>query len=65
VFVWVKGKSGGPITEASDRAARAGVGLYTADPFYARPPDRTAILLGYGALRERDIREGVRRLAAL
>jgi len=64
VFAWVRGKSGGPINEASDRAGKAGVGLYTADPFYARPPDRTAILLGYAALRERDIREGVRRLAA-
>jgi GntR family transcriptional regulator/MocR family aminotransferase len=64
VFAWVKGKSGGPIREASDRAEKAGVGLYTADPFYAKPPDRTAILLGYGALRERDIRDGIRRLAA-
>jgi len=64
VFAWVKGKSGGSIKEASDRAGKAGVGLYTADPFYAKPPDRTAILLGYAALRERDIREGVRRLAA-
>jgi len=64
VFAWVKGKSGGPIREASDTAEKAGVGLYTADPFYAKPPDRTAILLGYGALRERDIRDGIRRLAA-
>jgi GntR family transcriptional regulator/MocR family aminotransferase len=64
VFAWVKGKSGGPIREASDRAEKAGVGLYAADPFYAKPPDRTAILLGYGALRERDIRDGIRRLAA-
>jgi GntR family transcriptional regulator/MocR family aminotransferase len=64
LFAWVKGKSGGPIREASDRAEKAGVGLYAADPFYAKPPDRTAILLGYGALRERDIRDGIRRLAA-
>ena len=64
VFAWLKGKSGGPVREASGRAEKAGVGLYTADPFYARPPDRTAILLGYAALRERDIREGIRRLAA-
>jgi GntR family transcriptional regulator/MocR family aminotransferase len=64
VFAWLKGKRGGAVRDASGRAEKAGVGLYTADPFYARPPDRTAILLGYGALRERDIREGVRRLAA-
>src|SRR5262245_18139648 len=64
VFAWVKGKSGGPIRDASERAEEAGVGLYTADPFYAKRPDRTGILLGYAALRERDIREGIRRLAA-
>lgn len=64
VFVWLKGKSAGPITDSSGRAEKAGIGLYTADPFYAKPPDRTAILLGYSSLRERDIREGVRRLAA-
>ena len=39
-------------------------GLFTADPFFPRPPGRTGILLGYAALRERDIREGIRRLAA-
>jgi GntR family transcriptional regulator / MocR family aminotransferase len=64
VFAWLKGKSGGPIRDASGRAEKAGIGLYTADPFYARPPARTAILLGYAPLRERDIREGIRRLAA-
>jgi DNA-binding transcriptional MocR family regulator len=58
------GKNGGSISDASERAEKAGVGLYTADPFYAKPPDRTAILFGYAALRERDIREGIRRLAA-
>jgi len=64
VFAWLKEKSGGPIRDVSVRAEKAGIGLYTADPFYARPPDRTAILLGYAPLRERDIREGIRRLAA-
>ncbi len=64
VFVSLTGKSGGPIRDASGRAEKAGIGLYTADPFYAKPPDRTAILLGYAPLRERDIREGIRRLAA-
>jgi len=68
VFAWLKGplkgRTGGPIRDASGRAEKAGIGLYTADPFYARPPDRTAILLGYAPLRERDIREGIRRLAS-
>jgi GntR family transcriptional regulator / MocR family aminotransferase len=64
VFAWLKGKRGGRVREAAGRAEKAGVGLYTADPFYTSPPNRTAILLGYAALRERDIREGIRRLAA-
>jgi GntR family transcriptional regulator/MocR family aminotransferase len=64
VFAWVKGKNGGPIRDASERAEEAGVGLYTADPFHAKPPGRTGLLLGYSALRERDIRDGIRRLAA-
>jgi GntR family transcriptional regulator/MocR family aminotransferase len=64
VFVWLKEKDGGPIEDISGTAEKAGIGLYTADPFYAKPPDRTGILLGYAPLRERDIREGIRRLAA-
>ena len=44
-------------------ACRAhGVGIYPAAPFYARPPRRAEVLLGYGALGEDLIREGVRRL---
>ena len=39
-----------------------GVGIYPAAPFYARPPRRAEVLLGYGALGEDAIREGVRRL---
>jgi GntR family transcriptional regulator/MocR family aminotransferase len=44
-------------------ACRArGVGVYPAAPFYARPPARAELLLGYAALREPQIRSGVRRL---
>jgi GntR family transcriptional regulator/MocR family aminotransferase len=39
-----------------------GVGVYPAAPFYARPPARAELLLGYAALGERAIRDGVRRL---
>jgi GntR family transcriptional regulator/MocR family aminotransferase len=41
---------------------RRGVGVYPAAPFYARPPPRAELLLGYAALGEDAIREGVRRL---
>lgn len=39
-----------------------GVGVFPAAPFYARPPARAELLLGYAALGEKEIREGVRRL---
>ncbi len=41
---------------------RRGVGVYPAAPFYARPPRRAELLLGYAALDEASIREGVRGL---
>ena len=44
-------------------ACRArGVGVYPAAPFYGRPPARAELLLGYAALGEEEIREGIRRL---
>jgi GntR family transcriptional regulator/MocR family aminotransferase len=41
---------------------KRGVGVYPAGPFYAKPPARAELLLGYAALDERKIREGVKRL---
>jgi GntR family transcriptional regulator/MocR family aminotransferase len=41
---------------------RRGVGVYPAAPFYARPPARAELLLGYASLTERQIREGIRLL---
>lgn len=51
------------IDDEFDKALRAGVGLYPVDSFYLKPPRRTGIVLGYAPLREREIREGIRRLA--
>jgi len=48
-----------------ERAARAGVGLYSIAPYYATPPRRAGLLFGYASLTEADIAAGVRRLAAL
>jgi GntR family transcriptional regulator/MocR family aminotransferase len=63
LLVWLKGKSGRMITDVHDKAEKAGVGLYTVNPFYVKPPRRSGVVLGYAPLRERDIREGIRRLA--
>jgi GntR family transcriptional regulator/MocR family aminotransferase len=42
--------------------AERGVGVYPATPFYAHPPARGELLIGYAALDEKKIREGIRRL---
>jgi GntR family transcriptional regulator/MocR family aminotransferase len=61
--VWLRGRRGGVISDVHARAERAGVGVYTVDPFYATPPERTGILLGFAPLMPADIREGIRKLA--
>lgn len=43
-------------------AASCGVGIYGISPYFLKQPSRTGILLGYSRMREREIREGVRRL---
>src|SRR5262249_5735279 len=63
VLVWVKGKNGGRIADVSGKAQMAGVGLHAVDSFYIKPPKRTGVVLSYAPLREREIREGIRRLA--
>jgi GntR family transcriptional regulator / MocR family aminotransferase len=63
LLVWLRGRRGGVIRDVHERAERVGVGLYTVDPFYATPPERTGILLGFAPLMPADIREGIRRLA--
>jgi GntR family transcriptional regulator/MocR family aminotransferase len=46
------------------RSKRA-VGVYPIGPFYARPPRRAGLLLGYTSLTEKEIAEGIRRLASV
>jgi DNA-binding transcriptional MocR family regulator len=50
------------IADVHGKAEKAGIGLYTVDPFCIRPPGRTGVVLGYASLRGRQIREGIRRL---
>ncbi|MGE5206784.1 MAG: PLP-dependent aminotransferase family protein [Chlamydiota bacterium] len=47
------------------RAAALGVGVYGISPYFLRRPSRPGILLGYSRLREREIREGIRRLSQI
>lgn len=62
LLVWLEGRSGRKIEDVTHKAVRAGVGLYSVDMFHIKPPRRTGVVLGYASLREREIREGIRRL---
>jgi len=46
----------------TSRASAVGVGVYPVSPYFIRPTRRSEILLGYGALREDVIKEGIRLL---
>jgi GntR family transcriptional regulator/MocR family aminotransferase len=50
--------------ELRRRAQQHGVGVYPAAPYYAVPPPWTELLLGFAALADAEIEEGIRRLAA-
>ena len=43
-------------------AAKQEVGVYSASPFYAKPPRHVELLLGYASLTPQQIRTGVKRL---
>jgi GntR family transcriptional regulator/MocR family aminotransferase len=50
-------------SELRQRCAARGVGLYPVRPYYTRPPRRAGFVLGYAALSEAEIDEGIRRLS--
>ena len=54
-----------PVSESQviSEAAQRGVGVYELSPYFFRRPARTGILLGYSRVNERQISEGIRRLA--
>ncbi|MFT4821885.1 MAG: GntR family transcriptional regulator/MocR family aminotransferase, partial [Candidatus Azotimanducaceae bacterium] len=48
-----------------ERAAANGVGVYSAAPYYLKPPPYVELLLGYASLTPAQIKTGVRRLAGV
>lgn len=65
VLMRIRGLSGEKFRALASRARDEGVGVHSSRPFYLEPPPVCELVLGYGALRERDIREGIRRLARI
>jgi GntR family transcriptional regulator/MocR family aminotransferase len=64
ILLWLNNLSMRRGTDVVGRAEQAGVGVYPVGPFYSRPPKRTGLLLGYTSLTEKEIAEGIRRLAS-
>jgi GntR family transcriptional regulator/MocR family aminotransferase len=63
VVAWLRDVRPRELRALRDLAARRDVGIHPISPFYATRPRRAGILLGYAALDEAAIGEGVRRLA--
>jgi GntR family transcriptional regulator/MocR family aminotransferase len=47
------------------RAEQVGVGVYSVTPFYSTVPPHAGVLLGYASLSEKEITEGICRLATV
>lgn len=47
------------------KAAAAGVRIYDTSHYFLDEPSRVGLMLGYARLREREIREGIARIADL
>jgi GntR family transcriptional regulator/MocR family aminotransferase len=62
VLLELRGVRAREVSRLRAECKKRGVGVYSAAPFYTRPPARAELLLGYAALDEARIREGVRRL---
>ena len=65
LVVWLRDFPASRARELRMRAARAGVGVYPVAPFYLNPPRQTGLLLGYASMPEKQLAEGIRRLASV
>jgi len=65
LMLWLPYVPHGRVDELCQAAARRGLGLHPAQPFYLNPPPRTEFIMGYGALTPDKIRAGIRILAEL
>jgi GntR family transcriptional regulator/MocR family aminotransferase len=65
VFVLARVETKMSTAEFVNRARKAGVGLMDTAVFYAGKAQKNEYILGFGSLNERQIKEGVKRLAAI
>ena len=65
LMVWLNDVRPRDLDPLIARAARAGVGIYSIAPYFARPQHRAGLLFGYASLSEAEIRAGIRLLAEI
>lgn len=65
ILLWLREIPQGNVTVIRKNAEKLGVRVYSIAPFYSTRPPRVGLLLGYGTLSEKEITEGVRRLASV
>jgi len=63
VLVWLPEIPAARAAALRREAAARDVGVYPVTPYYAHPPTAAGLVLGYAALTERAIEEGIARLA--
>jgi len=63
VVLWIPDAPAQRVAEIRQRASGVGVGVYSVHPFYRGRAPCAGLLMGFGALTETEIREGIRRLA--
>jgi len=65
ILLWLRKVSPGNVEDLRKSAEKMGVGVYSVAPYYSTPPPQAGLLMGYGTLSEKEITEGVRRLASV
>ncbi len=63
LVLWLHGVQPTELGRVIARAEEHGVGLYSIAPYFLNPPTCAGLLLGYGALDESEIQEGIARWA--
>jgi GntR family transcriptional regulator/MocR family aminotransferase len=63
VLVWLRDVTARALPRVIEAAAGQGVGVYSIAPYFFRPPRRAGLILGYAPLTERQIADGIARLA--
>ncbi len=65
VLIWLRGFAARRLPALRRRAAEQGVAVYPVTPYFRTPPARAGLLLGFAALPESEIDEGIKRLSKL